>query len=87
MLFLKRSLFIFYICLFSISCSVKENISNIGVFDLLVKKGADINVKDSDGNTLLILASKSSNIAIVQLLIDSKVDVNAKNNEGKTALS
>ena len=70
---------------------------NLSLFDLikngkidLVKKkiesGADVNIKDNDGNSPLILASSEGCIEIVKLLIDHGVGVDVKNNNGDTSL-
>ncbi len=49
----------------------------------LIGYGADVNAKNNDGRTALML---TSNLEIAKLLIDSGADVNAKNNDGGTAL-
>lgn len=50
----------------------------------LIGYGADVNAKNNDGRTALML---TSNLEIAKLLIDSGADVNAKNNNGGTALT
>lgn len=60
---------------------VKEFISN----------GIDINIKDNQGVTALILVSQrviilENHIKVVKLLISQGVDVNARDDEGNTAL-
>jgi len=52
----------------------------------LIKGGANVNAKDKDGVTALMLASKLSLEYVVGKLIDNKADVNAKDNYGATAL-
>lgn len=58
----------------------------------LLKNGADVNAKDVDGRTPLILAiSEDSGLAdgvspVEKLLMEYKADVNAKDNNGRTAL-
>ena len=52
----------------------------------LIKGGANVNAKDKDGVTALMLASKLSLEYVVDILIDNKADVNAKDNDGDTAL-
>ena len=55
--------------------------------DKLIKNGADVNAKDKDGNTPLMLASFGSlNSDAVKALIKAGANVNAKNNEGLTPL-
>jgi cytohesin len=53
------------------------------VVALLIDKGADVNAKDNQGNTLLHTLSSQE---LVELLIDKGADVNAKNNKGNTPL-
>jgi ankyrin repeat protein len=62
---------------------------NIDIVNLLLGSGADINVTDKDGNTVLIAAStiiSEQSIGIIDLLLKSGINVNAQNNTGKTAL-
>ncbi|MCX6774391.1 MAG: ankyrin repeat domain-containing protein [Candidatus Micrarchaeota archaeon] len=53
---------------------------------LLIKRGADVNANDDDGDTPLMLAVDEGNLGIIRMLIRSGANVNAKNNEGETAL-
>ncbi len=55
-------------------------------FNLLVKKGADINHKAKDGSSLLIAASLGKNPNIVRTLLDKGLDINAKGMGGNTPL-
>ncbi|MCL4360909.1 ankyrin repeat domain-containing protein [Candidatus Dependentiae bacterium] len=54
----------------------------------LLESGTNINIKDRDGNTLLLLVSQNpyNTPDIANLLIQHGIDINAKNNQGKTAL-
>jgi ankyrin repeat protein len=57
----------------------------------LLAKGADVNAKNHDGDTALIVALKRAGHAVVQrevvqALIDLGADVNAKSHDGDTAL-
>lgn len=54
--------------------------------ETLLKEGADINAKDNDGNTALILAASRCHYETVQLLTKAGCDVNAKNNDGNNAI-
>ncbi len=49
---------------------------------------ADVNAKNNNGDTALIIASASykESVEVVKLLLAKGADVNAKNNNGKTAL-
>ncbi len=54
---------------------------------LLAAPGIDINAKDKDGNTALIVAVKREHTAIVDLLLAAPgIDINAKDRLGDTAL-
>jgi len=53
----------------------------------LVEQGADVNAKDDDGNTALMLAvDEQNNGDIVKCLVEHGADINAKNDDGETAL-
>ena len=53
---------------------------------LLLEKGANIEAKDSYGNTPLVWASWSGYIEVVKLLIEKGADIEVKNNYGFTPL-
>jgi len=53
---------------------------------LLVKWGADLHVRTTEGNTLLMLAVLARDPANVALLLQRKVEVNAQDKVGDTAL-
>lgn len=57
--------------------------SSVKIFKSLIGYGVDVNAKNNDGRTALML---TSNLDIAKLLIDSGADVNAKSNGGLTAL-
>ena len=52
----------------------------------LLDKGADVNAKDKDGETVLMKASASGYTEIVKALLDKGADVNEKAVHGQTAL-
>jgi hypothetical protein len=47
---------------------------------------ADVNAKDKDGETALIIAIKKGHTEIMKMLLENRADVNAKTKDGKTAL-
>ena len=49
-------------------------------------KFIDINCKDEDGNSLLILSVKVGMNNISKILLEAGIDVNIQNNEGNSAL-
>lgn len=57
--------------------------------DLFLERGADVNAKDPQGRTLLMLAASTDNVPldIVRMLIAKGADVNARTSNGETALS
>ncbi|XP_046550663.1 putative ankyrin repeat protein RF_0381 [Haliotis rubra] len=59
---------------------------NKGVFDLLVKNGAELTQVDDDGNTILHLAC-TANVQIVKYLLShNTVDINTRGAYGRTPL-
>ncbi len=57
-----------------------------GTAEFLINNGADINVRDDNGNTPLIYAAETHNTKVIELLIQKNADINAVNNDGSTAL-
>ena len=58
-----------------------------GLALLLLKKGADVNKEDRQGNTPLLVAAKKCDLEVARACLDSKsVDVNIPNADGKTPL-
>ena len=53
---------------------------------ILVENGADINIKDSDGNTILLNATECGYADIIKLLVDAGADINITGDFGQTAL-
>jgi len=52
----------------------------------LIKAGADVNAKDKDGFTPLMIASMYGHIDCIRELIKAGANVNLKNKNGETAL-
>jgi len=52
----------------------------------LLDKGANIDFRDDDGNTVLINAAQMGHTEVVKLLLDKGANIDAKNNNGQTAL-
>jgi ankyrin repeat protein len=59
----------------------------LALSELLIKKGADIAIRDKFGVTPLHVVAKTDRIAIAELLISGSADINAKDtNSGFTPL-
>ena len=68
---------------FLLESVVNNNIDNV---EYLLKKGANINIKNEAENTAVILALEKGYFDIVRLLLDSGADVNIRNNKGYSPL-
>ncbi len=53
---------------------------------ILVRGDADVNAKDNEGRTALMIAARSNDTKVVEFLAERGADINAKDNEGRTAL-
>jgi ankyrin repeat protein len=60
--------------------------SHIKNIELLIEKGADINSKNMDGETVLMNAIQNGNTELVELLIKNGAEINGKSKDGETAL-
>ena len=52
----------------------------------LLKAGADIEARDKDGETPLIIAARSNNPEVIEVLLTGGANAKAKNEAGETAL-
>jgi uncharacterized protein len=59
---------------------------NTEMVKLLLENGANPNLTDANGQTVLMMAITVQNIEIIQLLLDKKVDLNVRDNNKKQAL-
>ena len=55
-----------------------------GVVKILLEYGADMDVKDEDGNTFLHRAAEKGHTKVVKVLLEYGADVNAENLFGET---
>jgi len=60
--------------------------NNLLAVKYLLKKGANINIQNNEGDTPLINACYKNNISIVKHLLKNKASTKIKNNEGETPL-
>jgi len=51
-----------------------------------IKEGFNVNAKDKDGYTALLIAAEKGDLEMAQLLVEKGADVNAKDKDGYTAL-
>lgn len=57
------------------------------LIDLLIEKGADIDVQNADGKTSLMLAAQNGDEELIDYLLDYGADKNLKDKLGNTALN
>ena len=76
----------YHLCRTNHSVAEMAASGNIEKIRELIKAGADVNEKNSNGSTALMIAAGTGNIDMIKVLIDAKADVNAKSNDGFTAL-
>ena len=55
---------------------------NLDVVRLLIKRGADVNSKNKNGDTALIVASEKGNKELIKILLDAGADINEKDKNG-----
>ena len=95
---MKKVFLVFFLLLFMASCGKSGDMkkvwrtldwskATVGQIDKLVKAGADVNRRDKDGKTPLMLAvQKETNADVIEALIRNGADVNARDNYGWTPL-
>ena len=59
---------------------------NVNLANILIEKGADIELKNTFNTTALYIASDKGHVNLVKLLFDKGADIEATNNDGKSAL-
>ena len=59
---------------------------NRGEVEVFIRAGININAKDKDGSTPLLIASEKGDIEIARLLLENGADPNASDIDGYTAL-
>ncbi len=63
-----------------------NNQTNADIFDYLVSKGANVNVKNKYGMTLLMSSANNGNLILTQKYLELGLDPNKRNDDGKRAL-
>ncbi len=71
----------------SIELIAAVNAGDIATLRNLLSAGGDVNARDEDGATLLMLAAHCGNLAMVQALLAAGADVNATDERGWAALA
>ena len=61
-------------------CAAKQG--HVGLVDMLMNKGADVNARDNQGWSALLHAVHESHLPCVQLLLDRNADVNVADSAG-----
>lgn len=74
-------------CFLTPLSSVSMGSGDVEMIELLLAKGADINLKSCGGVTALMIAASDGSPEVVKMLIAKGADVNAKTDHGETALS
>jgi len=60
--------------------------SGKGICQMLIDRGANVNIASNDGVTPLMLAAQNAKLDVVELLLKRGANPNAKDKAGKTAL-
>ena len=59
---------------------------NLAVVETLLAAGADLEIRDKEGETALTLAADSGNVEAVRALLAAGANANVKSGDGGTAL-
>ncbi len=59
---------------------------NVEIAQLLIERGADVNIKNSEGRTALMYAAERNHIDYMNLLLKEGAEVNVQDYQGMTAL-
>ncbi|KAF4627646.1 hypothetical protein G7Y89_g10507 [Cudoniella acicularis] len=59
---------------------------NLVMVKLLHQQGVNIEAKDDEGRTAMIIAAENANNSVMNYLLDSGADIDAQDNDGRTAL-
>ncbi len=69
-----------------IALNTENNTNEHSIVELFLSNGADVDIKDGNGDTPLTIASYRAKSDLAKLLIDAGADVSEKNNRDFTAL-
>merc|ERR1712086_1864 len=61
--------------------------NNIPALEQAFNEGADVNMLDGDGSTVLMIAALYGKVECLQFLIDSKASIDIQAEDGDTALA
>jgi uncharacterized protein len=68
------------------ACKGKEEPTRVQLVELLIAKGASVNLRSSDGTSALMYAARNGDTQAVNALLTNGATVDAADNQGETAL-
>jgi len=68
------------------ACKGQDDPTRVQLVELLIAKGAEVNLRSSDGTTTLMYAAGNGDTQAVNALLRNRAAVNAADNDGQTAL-
>ncbi len=68
------------------ACKGHDDPTRVQLVELLIAKGAEVNLRSSDGTTALMYAAGNGDTQAVNALLRNGATVNAADNDGETAL-